>query len=348
MIPSSRRVGASAPSTEPALAAIVTAFAAIYLVWGSTYLAIRWAIETMPPFVMASARFLVAGGLLYGWARALGADRPTPRQWRDGAISGTLLLAGGNGAVVFAEQWVPSGLVALLVGSVPLWLVVLDSAFGSRTRPTVRTTVALVTGFGGLALLTGSPGAGAGGAEELFGALLVLVGSVSWASGSLYSRYAASSMRPRMLVATQMLSGGVVLAVMALALGEAEGFSVAQVSMRSWLSLAYLIVFGALIGYGAYIWLLTVVTPARVGTYAYVNPVVAMLLGWALADEPLTLRALMAAAVTLGSVVLITTEAASRRRRDRSGGGGQGRTRGADSAGIARFGEGVPPSVPKP
>jgi drug/metabolite transporter (DMT)-like permease len=299
---------------EPGTTPIVLAFAAVYLIWGSTYLAIRWAIETMPPFWMAAVRFLVAGVALYVWARWRGAPRPTGRQWRDAAISGTLLLAGGNGAVVVAEQWVPSGLAALLVASVPLWLVVLDALFGAKIRPTRRTTVGLVAGFLGVGVLAGSPGVGAGGPEELLGGLLVLGGSVAWASGSLFSRYAKLPARPRMRVGMQMLCGGVVLTVLSVAAGEPSRLDLSVISTRSWASLAYLIVAGALIGYSAYIWLLTVVTPARAGTYAYVNPVVAMLLGWALADEPLTFRSLLAAAIILGSVVVITTEAGAARR----------------------------------
>jgi drug/metabolite transporter (DMT)-like permease len=296
----------------------VLAFGAIYFIWGSTYLAIRFAIETMPPLGMASVRFLIAGTMMYVWARSVGAATPTPRQWRDGAISGTLLLAGGNGAVVVAEQWVPSGLVALLVAAVPLWLVLLDTFFGSKRRPSTRALGGILVGFAGVGLLAGSPGVGQGGARELLGAAIVMAGSMCWAAGSLYSRHRGSSLRPRMLVASQMLSGGVVLGVLAVSLGETSGFSVADVSTRSWLAFVYLILAGAIVGYGAYIWLLTVVEPARVGTYAYVNPVVAMLLGWAFAGEPLTGRSLLAAAVILGSVVVITTES-PRRRADGAG-----------------------------
>lgn len=313
--------GPTATSTtsgaEPRLSKVLLAFAAIYLVWGSTYLAIRFAIETMPPLGMASLRFAIAGSLLYLWSRSRGTPVPTYRQWRNAAISGTLLLAGGNGAVVVAEQWVPSGLVALLVASVPLWLVLLDTVFGSRARPSRRTALGLVAGFGGVGVLAGSPGVGAGGGLELFGALLALAGSLAWAMGSLVSRYAKDPPRPRMLVAMQMLSGSVVLGLMSLVAGEAQGFRLAEVSVQSWLALFYLIFAGALIGYSAYIWLLTVVTPSRVGTYAYVNPVVAMLLGWGLADEPLTFRSLLAAAIILASVVLITTEGAGRSRRSK-------------------------------
>lgn len=318
MSPSSSPRGVTvAPVADPPVVQLVLAFAAVYFIWGSTYLAIRFAIETMPPLGMASVRFFIAGGLLYGWARMRGVPNPTRRQWKDGAISGTLLLAGGNGGVVIAEQWVPSGLVALIVATVPLWLVLLDTLFGSRVRPSRRTTFGLVVGFGGVVVLAGSPGVGAGGPEELLGVVIVLCGSLAWAAGSLYSRYAVDPPRPRMTVATQMLAGAVVLGVAALLRGEANEAVLADISLRSWMAFAYLIAFGAIIGYGAYIWLLTVVEPARAGTYAYVNPVVAMLLGWAFAGEPLTFRSLLAAAIILGSVVVITTEAASGRSRSK-------------------------------
>ena len=209
---------------------MLLAFAAIYFIWGSTYLAIRFAIETIPPLGMASVRFLIAGTLMYVWSRARGVQAPTAAQWKSGAISGTLLLAGGNGAVVVAEQWVPSGLVALIVATVPLWMVILDAAFGSRSRPSRRSAAGLLAGFLGVGLLAGSPGVGAGGTLELFGAVLVLGGSVCWAIGSLVSRYAEDPPRPRMLVATQMLSGGLVFAVLSIGFGEFDGFSIVQVS----------------------------------------------------------------------------------------------------------------------
>lgn len=300
------------PGTLP----IVLAFVAVYFIWGSTYLAIRFAIETLPPLTMAAIRFVVAGVLLYGWALSRGVPHPTPRQWKAGAISGTLLLVGGNGAVVIAEQWIPSGLAALIVATVPLWLVLLDWLFGRGGRPSGRTTTGLVVGFVGVAVLGGSPGVGAGGNWlELLGGLLVVGGSISWAAGSLYSRYIPNPPRPRMLVASQFLVGGLVFTMLAGLAGEWSDLNFASVSGKSWIALVYLIIFGALIGYAAYIWLLTVVSPARAGTYAYVNPVVAMLLGWGLADEPLTFRSVAAAAIILGSVVMITTEASGRKRR---------------------------------
>ena len=290
------------------LTAVILAFAAIYVIWGSTYLAIRFAIETMPPFGMAAVRFLVAGALMHAWLRTRGGLAPTLVQWRSGAISGTLLLVGGNGAVVVAEQWVPSGLVALIVATVPMWMVLLDARFGSGDRPSRRAVIALMLGFLGVGVLAGSPGVGAGGRTEFLGASLVLVGSICWAIGSIVSRYLENPPRPAMLVSTQMLSGGAIFTLLSLASGELAGFSLLDVSPRSWWALLYLIIAGAIVGYAAYVWLLTVVLPSRVATYAYVNPVVALFLGWALADEPLTPRSMLAAAIILASVVVITTD----------------------------------------
>lgn len=305
-------------ATRPAPPEITTpkllgAFATVYVIWGSTYLAIRFAIETLPPLLMASARFLMAGSFLYVWARTRGAPRPTRSQWWAATVVGGLMFVFGNGAVVVAEQWVPSGLVALLVAAVPLWMVILDWLWGSRERPTARVVAGLLGGFVGVGVLAGSPGVGAGGAHELLGAGLVVAGSAAWAGGSIYARHADAPPRPRLWVAMQMLAGGVLLLPLSLALGEWSRLDVAAVSLKSVLALLYLVVFGALLAYSAYIWLLTATTPAQVGTYAYVNPVVALFLGWALAGEPLTFRSMAAAAIIVGSVVIIT--GAGRRRR---------------------------------
>jgi drug/metabolite transporter (DMT)-like permease len=300
-------------AAEPSPVRLLLAFAAIYVIWGSTYLAIRFAIETIPPLMMAGARFLVAGGVMYTWARARGIAHPTSRQWRDAAIAGALMLVGGNGAVVIAEQWVPSGLVALLVAAVPFWMVLLDWGWGSRTKPTARVGVGLAAGIGGVALLAGAPGAGAGGPLEFVGAVMVLFGALSWATGSLYSRYTIAPPQPRMWVAIQMLAGGAMFLPLSAARGEWGSFDLVAVSPKSLLALAFLIVFGALVAYSAYIWLLSVSTPARVGTYAFVNPLVALLLGWALANEPLTVRSAVAASVIVCAVIIITTGASGRK-----------------------------------
>lgn len=274
---------ASGPAPSgPSTLKLAVAFACVYVIWGSTYLAIRFAIETMPPLLMAAARFLVAGAILYGWGRLRGAARPTAAQWRGAAAVGALLLVGGNGAVVVAEQWIPSGLAALLVAAVPLWMVLIDAFWGDRIRPTGRVTAGLVAGFGGVVLLAGAPGAGAGGSHELFGMLLLLAGGVSWAWGSIHSRHVERPARPRLFVGMQMLAGGAFLVPLGAAMGEFGDIDIAGISPRSAWALVYLVVFGAIIGYSAYIWLLTAVTPAKAGTYAYVNPVVAMFLGLSL------------------------------------------------------------------
>ena len=303
---------------EPSLALVIAAFGAIYLIWGSTYLAILWVIASIPPLLMASGRFLFAGALLYGWLRIRGEPKPTGLQWRAAAVAGALMLAGGNGAVVVAEQWVPSGLTALLVGGVPLWLVLLDALLGSKARPSRRAQLGLLGGFAGVALLVGAPGIGDGGSREIFGAILVVVGSACWAGGSLYLRTAPSPSNPLVLVSMQMLAGGLVLGVMSILAGEPAGFDVADVTLRSALALAYLVIFGSLVAYSAYVWLLTVTTPARVGTYAYVNPVIALLLGWAFAGEQVGFRSAVAAAIIVGSVILIVSEARSVSERSKS------------------------------
>jgi len=286
---------------------VLLAFGAVYLIWGSTYLAIRFAIGTIPPLLMAGVRFLIAGSALYAWSRGRGAPRPTPAQWRAAFMVGGLLLVCGNGAVVTAEQWVPSGLTALLVGAVPLWMVLVDWGWGMRVRPSGRVAAGLLGGFAGLALLVGAPAAGRGGLRALVGSLLVIAGALAWATGSIYSRHAPRPSRPRLWVSMQMLAGGMLLVPLSGLVGEWRGFHPASVSLRSMAALAYLVVFGSLVAYTAYIWLLSVSTPARVGTYAYVNPVVALVLGWALAGEPLSFRSVAAAAIIVGSVVVITT-----------------------------------------
>ena len=304
------------PTSEPtpSTSRLVAGFLAIYLVWGSTYLAIRIAIETLPPFLMAAARFLVAGGILWVWALRRGVPAPTRRQLVDGAVVGALLLWMGNGAVVWAEQWVPSGLAALLVATLPFWMVLLDWVWAGATRPAPAVWAALVAGLGGVALLTSDGGFGGGGPGAHLGAWVILGGSLSWAVGSIYSRKARMPAAPRMATAIQMVSGGLLLLATGTVTGEWAELDPGTVSLRSVAALAYLIVFGSLVAFLAYIWLLRVSTPARVSTYAYVNPVVALLLGWAVADEPLTPRTLLAGAVILASVAALNLLTRRRRR----------------------------------
>lgn len=285
---------------------LLLAFAALYLVWGSTYLAIRFALETLPPFLMAAARFLVAGSLLYGWSRRGGAPAPNAPQWRAATLVGALLLFVGNGGVVWAERTVPSGMVALLVSTLPFWMVLLEFLL-FRKRPGSWTIGGLLLGFCGIVLLVAPGSMPDGGGIDLLAAAAVLIAAISWAIGSLYSRSASLPDSPLLAASMQMLAGGTLLALLGTATGEWARLDLAGTSARSWLALGYLIVFGSLVAFSAYIWLLRHAPIDKVSTYAYVNPVVAVLLGWAFAGEPLTPRVLLAAAIIISAVALIIT-----------------------------------------
>ena len=288
-------------------AQITAAFASIYIVWGSTYLAIRYAVETIPPFVMGGTRFLVSGILLYIWSRYRGAPKPTRLHWRNAIIAGAFLLLGGNGAVVWAEQFVPSGLTALLVSILPFWLVIIEWVRPPRQRPTGAVLVGLVLGFIGIIVLVGPGNIGGDGDVSMLGALVLILGSLSWAIGSFWSRDAQLPASGLLTTGMEMLGGGALLIVVGLLSGELSHFDVHQVSQASAVGLAYLITFGSLLGFTSYIWLLDKVSPARLGTYAYVNPIVAVLLGWAIAGERLSIRTGLAAAIVICAVALITT-----------------------------------------
>lgn len=287
--------------------ALGAGLATVYVIWGSTYLAIRFAVETLPPFLMAGVRFLIAGALLYGWARWRGVAPPTAGQWRWAALVGALLLLGGNGLVSVAVVRVPSGLAALLVATVPLWMVLLDALRpGGGGMPPRRVWWGIALGLVGVGVLVGPASFVSGEGVDPVGAATLIVASVFWAIGSLVSRGAGLPASPRMSTALQMLSGGALLVLTGTALGEWSRVDPAAVSSKSVLALAYLILFGAIAGFSAYVWLLRVATPALVGTYAFVNPMVAVVLGWALAGEALTPRIGVATLVIVGAVALIT------------------------------------------
>jgi len=286
---------------------IALAFLSIYTIWGSTYLAIRFAIETFPPFLMAAIRFLIAGGALYAWMRLRGAQRPTRANWNAAVIIGGLLLLGGNGGVTKAEQVIPSGLTAVLITIVPIWMALVELLQKDRVVPTPQVVLGLVLGFGGVVLLVGPGGlAGSGGLNPLWVGIL-LFASLSWAIGSVYSRKAALPKTPLLGSGMEMLAGGVLLLVVSLVSQEWVGFQPSNVSFLSLVSFLYLIVFGSLIAFSSYVWLLTKTTTARASTYAYVNPVVAVFLGYFLAGEQLTLRTLLASSMIVIAVVVITT-----------------------------------------
>jgi drug/metabolite transporter (DMT)-like permease len=290
---------------------IIAAFASIYTVWGSTYLAIRYAVETMPPFVMGGTRFLISGVLLYAWSRSRGAPRPTLRQWRNATIAGGFLLLGGNGGVVWAEQTVSSGMTALLVSILPFWLVIIEWARPPRRRPSAAVLIGLVVGFLGLVVLIGPGDIGANGVS-LLGATVLILASLSWAIGSFWSRDADMPDSGLLTTGMEMLGGGALLFLTGVVFGELRGLDVSAISTASWVGWVYLIVFGSLIGFTSYIWLLDKVSPAHLGTYAYVNPVVAVILGWAIAGETFSLRTGIAAVIVICAVALITTARTTR------------------------------------
>jgi drug/metabolite transporter (DMT)-like permease len=292
---------------EPSATRVLLAFAAVYVIWGSTYLFIRIALDTMPPFVMAGMRFLIAGVLTLGWALYQKAPAPSPGDYRMGLLTGVLMLSAGNGSVVWAEQHTPSGRVALVVATTPVWMVLVDWARRGGTRPNRYELLGLAIGLGGVAILIGPDVMTLGtGSKEVMGELIVLFGACSWGLGSLVSKYTTAHTTPTMRTALQMLTAGVLLTSVALVRGEWATFSPAAVSLKSWASLAYLVTFGSLVAFTAYIWLLRVVSPAKAGTYAYVNPAVAVLLGWLFAGEGFTARTAVASAVIIAGVALVT------------------------------------------
>lgn len=290
----------------PSRAKIFTAFTAVYIIWGSTYLAIRFAVETIPPFLMAGTRFIISGLILYGFVFWRGAERPTFAHWRSAAIVGAALLFLGNGGVSWAEQFVPSGITALIIAVTPVWFLVFDW-WHRGVQPTLGGTLGLVLGTLGVVLLIDPTNLIGGQEIDLLGAGALVVATMFWAGGSLYSRGSQLPKNPFLATAMEMISGGVLCVLSGIAGGELSDFSPEAVLLRSLFSLSYLIAFGSLIGFTAYIWLLRHVQPSMVATYAYVNPIIAVILGWLIAGEELAPRIVLAAIVIVLAVALITT-----------------------------------------
>jgi len=299
----------SSPAKQGAAssAAIWSALIAIYIVWGSTYLAIRFAVETMPPFLTGGFRFLIAGGVLYIFRRLRGDKAPLRLEWRSAAIVGLFLLVGGNGGVMWAEQRVTSGIAALLIASVPLWIALLDSLRPGGRRPDRWVIVGVLAGFAGILILIGPAQLiGIEGQVDLVGAVVLLLAAFSWAAGSLYNREAKLPASPLLGTGMEMLVGSLGLFILGTVTGEWSQMELTSFSTRSLIGFAYLVVFGSWVGFASYVWLLRVAPTMLVSTYAYVNPLVAILLGSLLAGEALTIRIVLAAMIILGSVVLIT------------------------------------------
>ena len=297
-----RTAPASAP---PSSVRVAVALGALYLVWGSTYLAIRIAVETIPPLTASAVRFLIAGGLLYAATIRTGdaaGDRPGRREWRDAAIVGGLLLAGGNGLLAIGERTIPSGIAALIIATLPLWVAILGRLFFGVVLSR-RILAGTLIGFAGVAVLVGPTG-GAGDLDP-YGAAVVLLSPVFWAVGSLYSRGAHAPRRPLVGTAMQMLAGSAILFVLAAASGDLAGVRPAEVTRASVAAVAYLVFVGSLVGYTAYVWLLRVAPISLVATYAFVNPVIAVLLGWVVLAEPLEPRTIVAGAIIVVAVAVI-------------------------------------------
>ncbi|MEO6444280.1 MAG: EamA family transporter [Gemmatimonadaceae bacterium] len=293
-------------SDEAPRSRVLAAFVAVYLFWGSTYLFIKFAVASIPPLGLAGVRFLLAGLLLYGIGMLRGARPPRPVHWRSALIVGAMLMT-SNAGVAWSVRLIPSGVASLLVAITPCWMVLFDWAGARDRRPHWGVSLGLITGLIGVGILIG-PGELLGGERiDVAGAGVVLGGTAIWAIGSLYARKAPRPRSPQLLSGMQMICGGAILTVVSVFTHQWDGFSIANTPALALWSFVYLVIFGSVIAFSAYMFLLTESTPARVSTYAYVNPVVAVLLGWGFAGESLTPRMMVAAGVIVGAVALIVS-----------------------------------------
>jgi drug/metabolite transporter (DMT)-like permease len=292
-------------SSNPSV--LFAAFAAVYLIWGSTFLAIRIGDESFPPLLVAGIRHLTFGLIAFPILLWKTKARPTWAEWRSTTVTGFLLLAVGNGGVCLAEERVPSGIAALLVATVSLWMVLIDWLRPAGTRPVPRVIAGLVLGFAGLALLVGPRELGGSGRIDPIGVAILGVGSFAWACGSIYAKHGNMPSSPLLGSAMQSLTGGVILWIIGGLTGEVGSLHLAAVSTRSWIAVTYLISFGSAIGFSSYLYILKHSTATRVATYAFVNPIVALLLGWLFLHEAITLRTILASAVILAAVLVVIT-----------------------------------------
>jgi drug/metabolite transporter (DMT)-like permease len=283
------------------------AYAIIYFVWGSTFLAIRIGVHEVPPFLFAAMRFLAAGAALFGWTVARGEASPTWKQWLSAAILALFIFVSDYGLLFWAEQRVPSGLAAVMMATIPAFMALAEILILRTQKLTLRLALALLIGLAGVAVLTSRSLNLSGAPIDHTAALAMLIGAITWSIASALSRKLPLPASKAVSSGSQMLLGGAGLAILAAALGEFRNFHPTQVSTHAWLALAYLIVPGSIIGFTAYVWLLHRESPTRVGTYAYVNPVVAVILGYFAAHEPLGLRTLIGALCVIASVIVITT-----------------------------------------
>jgi drug/metabolite transporter (DMT)-like permease len=281
---------------------------AVFFIWGSTYLAIRFAIESIPPLLMAGLRFLIAGGLLFFISRINNKEKIKLVHLRSAFIIGVLLLLGGNGGVVWAEQWVPSGITALLISTVPIWVAIISWIMPKGDTPSLKNVLGVILGFAGLFFLISPNNLLAGGNVNLTGAAVLVAGALSWAIGSIYTRHAIVPNSKLMTVALEMLGGGIALIIVSYFFGDWGRFHITLITTKSLFAISYLIIFGSMIAFTAYIWLLDAAGPAKATTYAYVNPVVAVILGWLMAGEELSAKMIFSAIVIIIAVAIIITD----------------------------------------
>ncbi len=284
---------------------LFAAFFCVYAVWGTNFLAIRYMVETIPPLLAMGVRSLIAGGILYGWARLRGSGSPDRSEWRAAAVVGAFLFVGAHGALAWGETRVPSGIAALVMATIPVWMVLVDW-LAKGPRPRAGVWLGLASGVAGLVVLT-DPVSLRGGGSDLAGLLVLLTSAPCWAVGSIIARRYPQARPLTMTTGMQLIAGGAMLVVVAAAVGEVAGLDLAAVSARSVAALVYTIVFGSVVALTAYIWLLHTTTPARVSTYAFVNPLIAVAIGWGFAGESITSRTLVAAALILAGVAAIIT-----------------------------------------
>ncbi|HEY4147810.1 MAG TPA: EamA family transporter [Chitinophagaceae bacterium] len=300
----------AAPYKEPSKALVIAAFAAVYILWGSTYLAIFIALDDIPPFLLVSVRFLIAGLVLYAWCRFKGEPAPSLKSFATISLGGIILLFGGTGGLIWSEQYLPPGLAAIVVATVPLWFVILDKYQWKYYFSNKLILFGLLIGFAGVVTLFIGKGSSAyatpgDGNKQLISIIVLLFGSIFWALGSLYSKYRKVEGSSSMKASVQMMAAGLVSFIPAFALGEQHHFAWNHLSSAAIASVLYLIIFGSLVGYIAYIWLLSVRPPSLVGTYAYVNPAVALLLSSLFGKELITGHKILALVIILAGVIIV-------------------------------------------
>jgi len=303
------------PNSPPATWKVLLAFAIIYFVWGSTFLAIRVGVREVPPLLLAGMRFLLAGAALYGWMRLRGTPSPSRREWGAATLLAVLIFVLDYGLLFWAERRVPSGVAAVMMAIIPLFMAIAEIVI-LKTQPlTARLALALLVGVGGVAVLVSRTVSFGDAPIDLVGACALIVAAISWSVASALTRKMPLPAAKAMSSGAQMLAGGVLLTVTAASLGEFHGFHPEVVSGKAWLALAYLTVAGSIIAYTAYVWLIHHESPTKVGTYAYVNPIVAVLLGYYLGGEAMGRRTIVGTLCVLASVIVITTSPATKTRR---------------------------------